>query len=120
MHSYVQNDPNFCIKWLNEGYYLQANQNSLFKKETKKVLIPMIEHGFISFVASDAHNEHRPCLLSEAKAFLEEEFGNTIAFQLFEENPQKILSNEKILQYHEKGIQKKRRKLKLKIFQRTI
>ena len=119
-YSYVQNDPNFCIKWLNEGYYLQANQNSLFKKETKKVLIPMIEHGFISFAASDAHNEHRPCLLSEAKAFLEEEFGNTIAFQLFEENPQKILSNEKILQYHEKGIQKKRRKLKLKIFQRTI
>ena len=101
---------------LNEGYYLQANQNSLFKKETKKALVSMIEHGFVSFVASDAHNEHRPCLLSEAKALLEEEFGNTIAFQLIEENPRKILSNEKILHYHGKIIQKKRWKLNLKIF----
>ena len=119
-YRYVQNDPNFCLRWLNEGYLLQAKQNSLFKKETKRVLILMIEHGFISFVASDAHNVHRPCLLSEAKAFLEEEFGNTIAFQLIEENPRKILSNEKILHYHRKKIQKKRRKLNLNIFQRTI
>ena len=35
-YSYVQEDPNFCLRWLNEGYYLQANQSSLFKKETKK------------------------------------------------------------------------------------
>ena len=115
-YRYVQEDPNFCLRWLNEGYYLQAKQNSLFKKETKKALVSMIEHGFVSFVASDAHNEHRPCLLSEAKALLEEEFGNTIAFQLIEENPRKILSNEKILHYHGKIIQKKRWKLNLKIF----
>ena len=115
-YRYVQEDPNCCLRWLNEGYYLQANQNSLFKKETKKALVSMIEHGFVSFVASDAHNEHRPCLLSEAKALLEEEFGNTIAFQLIEENPRKILSNEKILHYHGKIIQKKRWKLNLKIF----
>ena len=119
-YSYVQDDPNFCLRWLNEGYYLQANQNSLFKKETKKVLISMIEHGFVSFVASDAHNEHRPCVLSESREFLAKEFGNTIAFQLIEENPRKILSNEKILQCHGKKIQKKRRKLNLKIFKRTI
>ena len=119
-YSYVQEDPNFCLRWLNEGYYLQANQNSLFKKEMKKVLVPMIEHGFVSFMASDSHNEHRPCLLSEAKAFLEKEFGNTIAFQLIEENPRKMLGNEKILQYHGKEIQKKRRKFNLRIFQRKI
>ena len=115
-YRYVQEDPNFCLRWLNEGYYLQANQNSLFKKETKKALVSMIEHGFVRFVASDAHNEHRPCLLSEAKALLEEEFGNTIAFQLIEENPRKILSNEKILHYHGKIIQKKCWKVNLKIF----
>ena len=86
-YSYVQEDPNVCLRWLNEGYYLQVNQNSLFKKETKKVLVSMVEHGFVSFVASDAHNERRPCVLSELKEFLAEEFGNTIAFQLIEENP---------------------------------
>ena len=119
-YSYVQEDPNFCLRWLNEGYYLQANQNSLFKKETKKVLISMIEHGFISFVASDAHNEHRPCALSEAKAFLEEKFGKPMTLQLLEGNQRKILSNEEVLHYHSKEIHKKKRKFSLKIFQRTI
>ncbi|WP_279122500.1 tyrosine-protein phosphatase [Holdemania filiformis] len=97
-YSYVQEDPNFCLRWLNEGYLLQANQNSLFKKQTKKVLIPMIEHGFVSFVASDAHNEHRPCVLSEAREFLAEEFGEQFAVQLTKKNPEKILKNEPIVQ----------------------
>ncbi len=119
-YRYVQEDPNFCLRWLNEGYYLQANQNSLFKKETKKVLILMIEHGFISFMASDAHNKHRPCVLSEASEFLAEEFGNTIAFQLIEENQRKVLSNEKIFHYQKRRIQKKRKKLNFKIFQQII
>ncbi|WP_279123851.1 tyrosine-protein phosphatase [Holdemania filiformis] len=119
-YRYVQKDPNFCLRWLNEGYYLQANQNSLFKKATKKVLIPMIEHCFISFVASDAHNKHRPCVLSEAKALLEEEFGNTIAFQLIEENPRKILNNENTFHYQIKKIQNKGRTLSFKIFHRAF
>lgn len=119
-YSYVQEDPNFCLRWLNEGYYLQANQNSLFKKETNKTLIPMIEHGFVSFIASDAHNEHRPCVLSEAKAFLEEKFGKPMTFQLLEENPRKILSNEEVLHYQIKKFQKKERTLGFKIFWRTF
>ena len=107
-YRYVQEDPNFCLRWLNEGYLLQANQNSLFKKETKKVLVPMIEHGFISFAASDAHNEHRPCVLSEAREFLAEEFGEQFAVQLTQENPEKILKNEPIVQEY-REIKKKKK-----------
>ncbi len=107
-YSYVQEDPNFCLRWLNEGYYLQANQNSLFKKETNKTLIPMIEHGFVSFIASDAHNEHRPCVLSEARKLLEEEFGERFAVQLTQEKPEKILMNEPIVQEY-REIKKKKK-----------
>ena len=107
-YRYVQEDPNFCLRWLNEGYLLQANQNSLFKKETKKVLVPMIEHGFISFAASDAHNEHRPCVLSEAREFLAEEFGEQFAVQLTQETPEKILKNEPIVQEY-REIKKKKK-----------
>ena len=107
-YSYVQEDPNFCLRWLNEGYLLQANQNSLFKKETKKVLVPMIEHGFISFIASDAHNEHRPCVLSEVRELLTEEFGEQFAVQLIEKNPEKILKNEPIVQGY-REIKKKKK-----------
>ena len=107
-YSYVQEDPNFCLRWLNEGYYLQANQNSLFKKETNKTLIPMIENGFVSFMASDAHNEHRLCVLSEARKLLEEEFGERFAVQLTQENPEKILMNEPIVQEY-REIKKKKK-----------
>ena len=107
-YSYVQDNPNFCLRWLNEGYLLQANQNSLFKKETNKTLIPMIEHGFISFIASDAHNEHRPCVLSEVRELLTEEFGEQFAVQLIEKNPEKILKNEPIVQEY-REIKKKKK-----------
>ena len=108
-YHYVQEDPNFCLRWLKEGYLLQSNQNSLFKKETKKILFTMIEHGFVSFVASDAHNEYRPLILKEAHDLLEEEFGASIAKQLTEENPGKLLINEEIqMEYQEIEKKKKR------------
>ena len=108
-YHYVQEDPNFCLRWLKEGYLLQSNQNSLFKKETKKILFSMIEHGFISFIASDAHNEYRPLILKEAYDLLEEEFGASVAKQLTEENPGKLLINEEIqMEYQEIEKKKKR------------
>ena len=108
-YHYVQEDPNFCLRWLKEGYLLQSNQNSLFKKEMKKILLSMIEHGFVSFIASDAHNEYRPLILKEAYDLLEEEFGVSVAKQLTEENPKKLLSNEEIrVEYQEIERKKKR------------
>ena len=68
----------------------------------------MIEHGFISFVASDAHNVHRPCVLSETREFLAEEFGEQFAVQLTQENPEKILKNEPIVQEY-REIKKKKK-----------
>ena len=108
-YHYVQEDPNFCLRWLKEGYLLQSNQNCLFKKETKRVLFSMIEHGFVSFIASDAHNEYRPLILKEAHDLLEEEFGMRVAKQLTEENPGKLLVNEEIqVEYQEIEKKKKR------------
>ena len=108
-YRYVQEDPNFCLRWLKEGYLLQSNQNSLFKKETKKILLSMIAHGFVSFIASDAHNEYRPLILKEAYDLLEEEFGMRVAKQLTEENPGKLLVNEEIrVEYQEIEKKKKR------------
>ena len=108
-YHYVQEDSNFCLRWLKEGYLLQSNQNSLFKKETKRVLFSMIEHDFVSFIASDAHNEYRPLILKEAYDLLEEEFGMKIAKQLTKENQEKLLVNEEIqVEYQEIEKKKKR------------
>ncbi|BFL36281.1 tyrosine protein phosphatase [Holdemania massiliensis] len=108
-YRYVQDNPNFCLRWLKEGYLLQSNQNSLFKKETKRILFSMIEHGFVSFIVSDAHNKYRPLILKEAYDLLEEEFGMRVAKQLTEENPGKLLVNEEIrVEYQEIEKKKKR------------
>lgn len=110
-YRYVQDNPNFCLRWLNEGYYLQANQNSLFKKETKKALLPMIEYGFISFIASDAHNTYRACTLESAQDFISEKYGVDAAFLLMEKNPKKVLNNEIIQKHQENSIHLKQKKI---------
>lgn len=114
-YQYVQEDLNFCLRWLKEGYLLQSNQNSLFKKETKKILFSMIEHEFISFIASDAHNEYRFCDLSKARKIIIETFAEGTACNLTDKNPRKILRNEVILPFQGEGIQKKKSSLLKKI-----
>ena len=42
-YSYVQNDVDFTKRWLDAGYFLQANTTSLYKKEEKKVIFSLIE-----------------------------------------------------------------------------
>ena len=69
----------------------------------------MIEHGFVSFIASDAHNEYRPLILKDAYDVLSEEFNETLAIQLTRENPRRILMNERIVpEYREMKKKKKR------------
>ena len=69
----------------------------------------MIEHGFVSFVASDAHNEYRPCVLLKAKKIIAEEFEESIVIQLTKINPEKILSNEMIYSSYLSKIKKTKR-----------
>ena len=106
-YSYVQDDPNFCLRWLKEGYLLQSNQNSLFKKETRKVLIPMIEHGFVSFIASDAHNEYRNLTLKNVMRFIKSQFGAEKAEFLLEKNPKAVVNNLKLKKQEYKKIKNK-------------
>lgn len=91
---YVQKDLNFCLRWLDYGDLLQCNQNSLFHKKTKKMIVKMMKHDFISFFASDAHGIKRPCQLSNAYQEVEQLCGKQKAEQLFYTNAEKIIKNE--------------------------
>ena len=70
-YSYVQNNVSFVERWVSEGFLLQINQSSLFKKETKDICFRMIEDGKVYFCASNAHSEHRPCTLKDAYHLIE-------------------------------------------------
>ena len=95
-YTYVQKDPNFCLRWLKEGYLLQCNQSSLFNRKTKKTLEIMLKHHFVSFIASDAHHKERPLTLQDAYNRVSILLGKEEADQLFTYNSKKVIENKMI------------------------
>lgn len=93
-YAYVRKDLNFCLRWLDCGDLLQCNQNSILNKDLKKMMHKMLKHGFVSFIASDAHGSKRPCRLSEAYEEVVKLCGKQKADELFVLNQVKILKNE--------------------------
>lgn len=95
-YSYVRKDVNFCLRWLDQGDLLQCNQNSFLNKDLKKMMMRMLKHHFISFVASDAHGGKRPCRLKQVYDVIAQWADQQTAEQLLDLNPQKILNDELI------------------------
>lgn len=78
-----------------EGCLVQITAGSIlghFGSTAKRVADEMLNAGWVTVVATDAHNvEHRPPVLAEARAALTERFGGETATQLVERNPARIL-----------------------------
>ena len=96
-YSYVQNDVDFTKRWLDAGYYLQANTTSLYKKEEKKVIFSLIEKGKLSFMASDAHSAYRPLSLIDAYNLIGRKFSKETAKLLMNDNPERVIQNRRII-----------------------
>lgn len=92
-YRYVQNDIDFVDRWVDEGYLLQGNATSLLRNDEKKILFKLIKQGKLSFIASDAHSEHRPVSLINAYKLIEKKFGRQIAYRLFIRNPNAVINN---------------------------
>jgi len=97
-YKYVRNNPEFVRRWLDKGYYLQTNQASLFVKETKNIVLNYIEKGYLSFIASDAHSEHRPLTLIDAYKYVSHKFNEETANLLMNNNPLRVINNKDLLQ----------------------
>lgn len=95
-YNYVLNNPSFVKRWIDEGYLLQCNQNSLKDRKSAKVVFSLIEKGFVYFIASDAHNDFRPTTLKEAYNSIRKKYGEEQARRLFKENPLKVLQDQEI------------------------
>lgn len=96
-YQYVRKNLNFCLRWLDEGDLLQCNQNSFFRKENKKMMKKMLKHGFISFIASDAHGKRRPIALGDVYQMIVDTYGEDIAKQLCHTNAQAIIDKQEII-----------------------
>lgn len=83
-------------KLIEDGYALaQVNASSLLEKRIWRTVIKLIDNGYVSFVASDAHSlEHRPVMLKEAYGFIGEKLGKLTVKKLIR-NSDKLLSEIK-------------------------
>lgn len=95
-YDYVQKDYRFCKRWIDEGYYLQMNQNSLFSKERKQLSLKLVQENYISFIASDAHHENRAIELKDCYEYIVSKCGEAKANALFYDNAKCILENKEI------------------------
>ena len=93
-YRYVIKEPEFVSRWLENNYYLQVNQSSLFKPETKKTALKLIEKGYVNIIASDGHNRHRPVVLKDAYEYISHKFNEDIARLLFIDNPRRVIDDE--------------------------
>ena len=95
-YAYVRKNHDFVDRWLKEGYLLQSNATFPYSKESKKVIMDLIEKGKLSFIASDAHNTYRPLSLIEAYDTIARKFSEETAELLMEINPKRVIQNKPV------------------------
>ena len=88
----VQDDEDFCERWLEEGYLLQSNVSSL--KHHKRTMDTLLSNKWISFMASDGHNLRRPILMKDGYDYIKRKYGPQRAQDLFVINPMRVIRNE--------------------------
>lgn len=99
-YKFVQKDPNLLIDLIDLGVLFQCNFGSIlgfYGKEPKRIVKKLLQNNFVHFLASDAHRQDNiytliPDCIEEISKFLPKEK----IIELTQENPQKVLQNEKI------------------------
>ena len=99
-YRYTQSDPRLLNLWVEMGCLLQINRGSRFGRfgrHAEALAHGLLERNFVSFVASDAHSPTmRTPWLRDAAEFLLREYPKEMAWALLEENPRRVLENQKI------------------------
>ena len=100
-YAYIQDNPEILNWWCRMGCLLQVNKGSLlgrFGYRAQETANELLERGFATVVASDAHGVRmRTPWMQEVRQLLSEEFSPKYARKLLWENPGKILKDEEIL-----------------------
>ena len=99
-YTYVQGAPELLNLWHDLGCLFQINRGSLlgrFGRRAETVGHAMVERGFASFVASDAHSAvMRTPWMEDVERLLRSEYSPALAHRLLEENPRRVLMDQEI------------------------
>lgn len=96
----IQKDPLIAEAWVKKGYVLQANKGSILgvlSGEAEDTVNLLLRWGYISVVASDAHNSFdRNTDLLEVADYLMYNYPSEYVHLLFDDNPSRIVSGRPV------------------------
>lgn len=96
----IQEDPEQVNLWARMGCRFQVNRGSLlgrFGPVAMDVAWALTDRGFTTAVASDAHSAaRRTPWMRDVRELLEQRISPTAAAWLLEENPRRIINNERL------------------------
>ena len=96
----VLDDPRIVKEWIDKGWGIQVNRDSLlgwFGQQCMDCAVFMMEQGWVSCIASDAHGiDCRNTDWEEAWEVLEQRYSHGLLKQCLETNPKKILNGESL------------------------
>lgn len=99
-YDYVQRNPQLINLWYRMGCLMQVNRGSLlgrFGGTAQQVAWELVDRGFASVVASDAHSVRmRTPRLADVRKQIGRDISPRCAQKLLRENPGKIIKNEEI------------------------
>lgn len=97
---FLRRNPELLNHWWELGCLFQLNRGSLvgsFGMEAQQMAMEMVDRGFATVVASDAHSSaRRTPWMEQVGHMLRREFSSGAALYLLERNPEAIL-NDKVL-----------------------
>ncbi len=101
----VQINASLAREMMDHGALLQMNKGSIFGqygRNARRCVISLLDHHYISFVGSDAHNPtRRNSKMFDDYIFICDEYGREYANRIFRENPDKMLQD---IDIRKKGI----------------
>lgn len=102
----IQDYPVFLYQWLQMGCLSQINRGSLFGRFGRNAYHTaqeLLDCQLVTCISSDAHGaDMRTPFMGDAMDYIADQFGEGRMWQLFEENPRKILRNEEIISHGQK------------------
>lgn len=93
----IQDHPEYLTDFRNSGVMVQLNAGSILGEEgrtIKNACARILKDENVDVVASDAHNTRsRRTRMKECRAFVAKKYGRSIARDIFNYNPKRILEN---------------------------
>lgn len=103
-YGFLQREPELVNQWKRMGCLFQVNRGSLlgrFGRSAQALAFELVDRGFASAVASDAHSPRmRTSWMEDAWELLEQEFSPATAQYLLHSGPAHILRDEELPPVH--------------------